>query len=152
MTADLRVEIGRVATRFEFGDVSFVAPVGVTTLSLESDPPRPEELTNAIGEMADHVDDLLRDAPDVVGAPTSVAGPVAREIAAVEVGHEPELPMTLSRAAVEDVFRTVATERRADRARNPGLSASMVDEVVAGCCLAVGIMRRLQLDSIEVVG
>ena len=99
----------------------------------------------------DHVDDLLRSRPDVAEATTTVAGDVIKEIAAVELGYEPVLPLTLSRDAVEDVFRTLATERRVDRARNPGLAAHMVPTVVGGCCVAVGIMRRLQLDEIEVV-
>ena len=149
---DLHVVIADDSTAFEFDGTSFVAPVGVDTLlaQLQSDPPRPEELTNAIGALVDHLDDLVRERADVVGAATDVRGRVAREIAAVEAGHEPTLPMRLSRAAVEDVFRTVATERRADRARNPGLSADMVDAIVAGCCVAVGVMRRLQLDEVEV--
>jgi exopolyphosphatase/guanosine-5'-triphosphate,3'-diphosphate pyrophosphatase len=119
---------------------------------LHSDPPRPEELTNAIGVMADHLDDLLRERPEVVGARALLAGPVAREIAAVELGHDPVLPLTLSRDAVEDVFRTLATESRTERALNPGLRSEMVSTVVAGCCVAVAIMRRLHLDEIEVVG
>ena len=39
------------------------------------------------------------------------------KIAAVELGYEPVLPLTLSRDAVEDVFRTLATERGVDRAQ-----------------------------------
>jgi len=151
----LRVEIGEDVTTFSLdGHDEFVAPVGDNSLTdavLHSDPPRPEELTNAIGVMLDHLDDLLRERPDVMGARTAIAGPIAREIAAVELGHEPSLPLTLTRDAVEDVFRTLATETRRERALNPGLRPEMVPTVVAGCCVTVAIMRRLHLDEIDVV-
>jgi exopolyphosphatase/guanosine-5'-triphosphate,3'-diphosphate pyrophosphatase len=153
--SSLRIEIGGDTTTFAIDEhEDFVAPVGDGSLTddiLHSDPPRPEELTNAIGVTVDHLDDLLRERPGVIGAPASLAGRVAREIAAVELGHDPTLPLTLSRDAVEDVFRTLATESRTDRALNPGLRAEMVRTVVAGCCVAVAIMRRLHLDEIEVV-
>ena len=158
--SSLRVEIRADSTTFAIdgdegdADADFVAPIGDASLTddvIHSDPPRPEELTNAIGVMLDHLDDLLRERPEAAGARTSVAGTVAREIAAVELGHAPDLPLTLSRDAVEDVFRTLATEASVDRARNPGLSESMVRTVVAGCCVTVAIMRRLHLDEIEVV-
>jgi exopolyphosphatase/guanosine-5'-triphosphate,3'-diphosphate pyrophosphatase len=150
----LRIDIGSARTTFALeGEERFVAPVGDASLTddiLHSDPPRPEELTNAIGVMVDHLDDLLREWPEVAGAPAVITGSVAREIAAVELGGDPVLPMTLSRDAVEDVFRTLATESRRERAANPGLSAEKVGTVVAGCCVAVAIMRRLHLDEIEV--
>ena len=148
------IEIGPDSTTFAVeGEEVFVAPIGDASLTetiLHSDPPRPEELTNAIGVMVDHLDDLLRERPDVAGAHAIVAGRVAREIAAVELGGVPELPMTLTREAAEDVFRTLATESRTQRASNPGLSAEQVGTVVAGCCVMVAIMRRLQLDEVEV--
>ena len=156
MTA-LRVEISEEATRFALdgsGAPDFVAPVGDVSLTIDvirSDPPRPEELTNAIGVMLDHLDDLLRERPELAGLPTVVTGAVAREIAAVELGYEPVLPLTLTRDAVEEVFRTLATETHVERAHNPGLSRDKVRTVVGGCCVAVAIMRRLHLDEIEVV-
>ena len=150
----LRIDIGDDETTFAVaGEPRFVAPVGIKTLTtdvLNGDPPRPEELTNAIGLVVDHLDDLLREHPDVAGLRTVVGGAVAHEIAAVELGHVPQLPLTLSRDAVEDVFRTVATESARDRSKNPGLQGGMVDVIVAGCCVAVAIMRRLQLDEIAV--
>jgi exopolyphosphatase/guanosine-5'-triphosphate,3'-diphosphate pyrophosphatase len=160
----LRIEIGPSTTIFaiDAGDsagaedpAAFVAPVGDASLTeqmISSDPPRPEELTNAIGVVVDHLDDLLRERPDVAGVPASVTGPVAREIVAVELGYEARLPFTLTREAAEDVFRTLATETLAERALNPGLSGEMVRTVVAGCCVTVAIMRRLHLDEVEVVG
>ena len=43
------------------------------------------------------------------------------------------------------MFRTLATERRADRLANPGLEAERVDTVLGTCCVVVAVMRRLHL-------
>ena len=50
----------------------------------------------------------------------------------------------------EDVFRALATERRADRLHNPGLEPSRVDTILGTCCLVLAVMRRLQLERIVV--
>jgi exopolyphosphatase/guanosine-5'-triphosphate,3'-diphosphate pyrophosphatase len=55
--------------------------------------------------------------------------------------------LELSRAQVEDVFRTLATETRAERLDNPGLEAERADVIVGGMCIFVMIMRRLALDT-----
>ncbi len=128
-------------------------PVGVDTLvrsELHSDPPRPEELTNAIGVITDHLDDMIRELPDVINLATHLVGPYAEAIAAVEAGGVPALPFMLSREAAEDVFRTLATESAADRRRNPGLDPALVGSIVAACCVVVAIMRRLQLDEMVI--
>jgi exopolyphosphatase / guanosine-5'-triphosphate,3'-diphosphate pyrophosphatase len=134
-------------------DLRWSTPLGVRTLSghLQADPPRPEELTNAVGAVADHLDDLVRERPDLIGATVSMSGPEVTAVVAVEVGGAPPLPFVLDRAAAEDVFRTLATERQADRARNPGLDPLLVDRVVAGSCAVVAVIRKLQLSSIEVL-
>ena len=49
----------------------------------------------------------------------------------------------LSKAAAEDVFRTLATESFADRVTNPGLERERADVIVGGTCILVTIMRRL---------
>lgn len=153
MTA-LLIEFEPSRTRFLLDDGGrFEAPCGAASLmtdELHGDPPRPEELTNAIGAMLDHLDDVLRELPHVVGADVSFAGETPVAIAAVEAGAAPTLPMTISREAIEDVFRTLATERIADRRRNPGLDERLVATVVGGCCIAVAIMRRLHLDTVTV--
>jgi exopolyphosphatase/guanosine-5'-triphosphate,3'-diphosphate pyrophosphatase len=141
-------------TRVVVGDDAYVLPVGVVTLldrELHTDPPRPEELTNAIAAVADELDDVIRLAPAIVDAGVEVDGDDARAIAAVEVGGHAPLPFTLSRDAAEDVFRTLATETRVERARNPGLPRELVESIVAGSCAMVAVMRRLQLDSVTVL-
>ena len=58
--------------------------------------------------------------------------------------------MSLSKAAAEDVFRTVATERAVDRAFNPGLDADRVATIVAGAAILVTVLRHLGLDGLIV--
>lgn len=131
-----------------------VIPLGAATLTsaeLVSDPPRPEELTNAIGLVVDHLDDMVRALPGVSEAEAvRIVGYLATVIAAVEYGGTPPLPFSLRREAAEDVFRTVVTEPAAVRALNPGLPADAVDTIVGACCIVVGIMRHLHLDQVDV--
>ena len=70
----------------------------------------------------------------------------AETVGAVELGGWDERALhglRLSKAQVEDVFRTMATESADDRRHNPGLPAERVDFIVAGCCILVTIMRRM---------
>ena len=53
----------------------------------------------------------------------------------------------LTKAAVEDVFRTLATEPLADRVHNPGLERERADVIVGGCCVLVSIMRTFGFDA-----
>ncbi len=134
-------------------------PVGAVVLTeteLHRDPPRPEELTNAIGLVTDFMDDLVREFPQVLNATrvVGVAGTIVT-IAAIELGIARFDPvalhdMTLTREAAEDVFRTLATESLIDRKSNPGLPPERADVIVGGCCALVGIMRRLRIPSITV--
>ena len=130
-------------------------PIGsllLTKRELSSDPPLPEELTNAIGLVHDHVDDIVRLHPEVLEVDhVELAGDIVRIVADVEVGTPCQLPFELSRDAAEDVFRTLATEARRDRLHNPGLPAAAVDHVVGACCVIVGLMRRLHLGSVAII-
>ena len=158
------VDIGGGSTEVMIGvgnelqhTVSFpFGAVVLTETELQRDPPRPEELTNAIGFATDFMDDLVREQPQVLEATrvVGVAGTIVT-IAAVELGIARFDPvalhgMTLTREAAEDVFRTLATESLADRKSNPGLPPERADVIVGGCCALVGIMRRLRLPSITV--
>jgi exopolyphosphatase/guanosine-5'-triphosphate,3'-diphosphate pyrophosphatase len=159
----LAVELGTTTTTFALdaaghalgADGALVIPCGVASMSawLSADPAPPEDLTNAIGEMVDHLDDVLRELPAAAdAAEVTLRGEHAWAIAAVEAGAEPAAAcFELSRDAAEDVFRTVATERRAERAHNPGLPAELVDDIVGACCAVVAIMRTLQLERVAVI-
>lgn len=128
-------------------------PYGARSLTekeIHSDPPRPEELTNAIGVITDEVDDALREIPELADCDEiiGVAGTIVT-IAMVELGLT-EFDVNqlhgflLTRDAAEDVFRTLATEALRDRLFNPGLNADRADVIVGGCCALVAIMRKLQ--------
>jgi len=159
----LVVDIGGGSTEYTVGtqsiDVFASIPFGAVTSTeshISSDLPRPEDLTNLIGAVSDELEDITRDHPIVATAirTVGVAGTIVT-IAAVELGlHEFDDAalhgMTLSREAVEDVFRTVATEPLALRVQNPGLGPDRADIIVAGCCILVATMRRLHLSEITV--
>ena len=128
-------------------------PYGARSLTekeIHSDPPRPEELTNAIGVIIDEVDDVLRAIPELADCDEiiGVAGTIVT-IAMVELGLtqfdvQKLHGFVLTRDAAEDVFRTLATEALRDRLFNPGLNADRADVIVGGCCALVAIMRKLQ--------
>ena len=162
-TPTLVIDIGGGSTEYTVGtqsiDVFASIPFGAVTSTdshISSDPPRPEDLTNLIGAVADEIEDITRDHP-IVSTPmrtVGVAGTIVT-IAAVELGlHEFDdaalHAMTLSRDAVEDVFRTMATEPLTLRVQNPGLGPDRADIIVAGCCILVATMRRLHLTEITV--
>ena len=117
--------------------------------SSASDPPAPEELSNAFALVDAHLDDVLRELPSVLEAATLLGtGGTITTVAAVEIGlpaydRDALHHFELARPAAEDVFRTLATERLADRVHNPGLSRDRADIIVGGCCVLLGVMRRL---------
>jgi len=159
----LVVDIGGGSTEFVLGTD---APVGLVSLDmgcvriteqfLESDPPAPEELSNAVAVVRDLVAEVPRVIPGAPDAATLVglAGTVTT-IAAIELGipeYNPEKihHFHLTRAAAEDVFRTLATENAAQRAHNPGLEPGRVDVIVGGAAVLVGIFRVLGFDEMLV--
>jgi exopolyphosphatase/guanosine-5'-triphosphate,3'-diphosphate pyrophosphatase len=159
----LVVDIGGGSTEFVLGTdaptglVSLdVGCVRVTEQYLESDPPEPEELANAVASVRDLVADVPRVVPGAADASTLVglAGTVTT-VAAIEMGL-PEYDaerihhFRLTRAAAEDVFRTLATESAAQRAHNPGLEPGRVDVIVGGTIVLVAILRVLGFDEVLV--
>jgi exopolyphosphatase/guanosine-5'-triphosphate,3'-diphosphate pyrophosphatase len=150
----MTIQLGDEATLVDVDGERHVIPIGASSLNnneFASDPPRPEELTNAIGAVVDHLDDMLRALPGALEADgVGIVGDLATVIAAVEFGGDPPLPFSLGRAQAEDVFRTVATESPAERALNPGLPADSVDRIVAACCIVVAVMRHLHLNEVHV--
>ena len=130
--------------------------VRMTERHLRHDPPQPEELLNAIGEVQDLFDDVLRLNPSMahVRQIIGTAGTIVT-IAAVELGQQlfnaDELHgMHLTRDAIEDVFRTLATEPLVDRVHNPGLPRDRADVIVGGCCVLVALMRSLDANELIV--
>ncbi|MDZ7732062.1 MAG: hypothetical protein U5R31_02230 [Acidimicrobiia bacterium] len=130
-----------------------VGCVRISEKYLHGDPPRPEELTAALQVVESHLDDVARHLPRAGEARTLVglAGTVTT-VAAVEIGlaaydRDRIHHFVLTRAAAEDVFRTLATEPLEDRVHNPGLEPERADVIVGGCIVLVGIMRHFGFDS-----
>ena len=77
--------------------------------------PSPQALTNAIGTVTDDVDNLLREQPAVfeLGA-LDLTGDESWHLAVVERGTQPAegVDRLRGRSDLEDLFRTLATERR----------------------------------------
>jgi exopolyphosphatase / guanosine-5'-triphosphate,3'-diphosphate pyrophosphatase len=159
----LVVDIGGGSTEFVLGTD---APVGLVSLDMgcvriteqfiHSDPPAPEELSNAVAVVRDLVAEVPRVIPGALDAVTLVglAGTVTT-VAAVEQGlpeYDPEKihHFRLTREAAEDVFRTLATESAEQRRHNPGLEAGRVDVIVGGAAVLVGIFRVLGFDDMLV--
>ena len=129
----LVVDIGGGSTEFVLGTDE---PIGLVSLDigcvriteqfLHSDPPAPEELSNAVAVVRDLVADVPRVVPGAAEASTLVglAGTVTT-VAAIEQGlpeYDPEKihHFVLTRDAAEDVFRTVATEIGRAAGAQPG--------------------------------
>ena len=159
----LVVDIGGGSTEFVLGTD---APVGLVSLDMgcvriteqfiHSDPPAPEELSNAVAVVRDLVAEVPRVIPGALDAVTLVglAGTVTT-VAAVEQGlpeYDPEKihHFRLTREAAEDVFRTLATESAEQRRHNPGLEPGRVDVIVGGAAVLVGIFRVLGFDDMLV--
>ncbi len=130
-----------------------VGCVRLTEKYLHSDPPKPEELHACISVTGTHLDDVDREMPAARQARTFVglAGTISTA-AAVEQGlaaydRDKIHHFELTKAAAEDVFRTLATESRADRAFNPGLEPGRVDVIVGGMAVLVKIMRHFGFES-----
>ena len=132
-------------------------PIGPVTLvdgQLEhADRPSPEQLTNALGIVTDHLDDVVRESAMVLAATSvSFTGEHSLALARVELGTD-VLPETtaLSRADADEVFRTLVAEPVAQRVHNPGLDPDDVETVIGTCCVVLAVMRRLDLAAVSIV-
>src|SRR4051812_40549392 len=155
----LVVDIGGGATEVAVGTAE---PEGVLSLDIgcvrltekfiQHDPPAPEELSQIVSVTKDYLEDVSREMPAALEAKRFVglAGTVST-VAAVEQGlaeYDTERihHFVLTHEAAEDVFRTLATEKRADRIHNPGLEEARADVIVAGTAILVSIMRYFDFD------
>ena len=142
------------ATLVTHGPSTHEIPWGAANLAerwlCDDDPPRPEALTNALGTVEDHLDDLVRLHPGVLDATTWVlTGPKIRSLAWLEAGEPlPAGDHDYPRPIGEEVFRLVATEPVQDRAQNPGLPSHHVNTIVATSCIVQACMRRFHLDAV----
>jgi exopolyphosphatase/guanosine-5'-triphosphate,3'-diphosphate pyrophosphatase len=154
----LVVDIGGGSTELVVG---VTEPVGVRSMDvgcvrlteryMHHDPPRADELADALADVRDQLEDAVREIPVLSDARQmiGVAGTITT-VAAVELGladydRDKIHHFWLTRDAAEDVYRTLATERRADRIHNPGLEEARADVIVAGCVVLVAILRFFDL-------
>ncbi len=153
MTITLTIEFEPHRTVCSAEGSSFTMPVGPHTLAdmLEADPPSPESLTNAIGLLSDHLEDVTREVPaSTLADEVIVCGTGMATVVAVEAGVPVALPVVLQRAAAEELFRALATEARRERLHNPALPAEEVHTVLGACCAAVAVLRRLDRQQLMV--
>jgi exopolyphosphatase/guanosine-5'-triphosphate,3'-diphosphate pyrophosphatase len=162
-TPYLVVDIGGGSTEFVFGTGApealcslDVGCVRITERWLPSDPPAPEELSNAISAVRDELADLARELPQLREAATVIglAGTVTT-VAAIEQGlaeydRDRIHHFRLTRDAAEDVFRTLAVESIDERRHNPGLEPERVDVIVGGVVVLVSIFRTFGFEEILV--
>lgn len=166
----LVIDIGGGSTEYVAGPAGgsptglWSAEVGAGRLTdayLHGDPPRPEELSSALSIVEAHISDVrvaLGELGELLADPDHLVvgvGGTITTVAAVEIGLDPYDRSVidgfiLSRPAVEDVFRTLATEAEADRVYNPGLDAARAPFIVGGCCVLVETIRQLGIESIMV--
>jgi exopolyphosphatase/guanosine-5'-triphosphate,3'-diphosphate pyrophosphatase len=157
----LVVDIGGGSTEFVVGTTEpegllslDIGCVRITETWLHGDPPTAEELSQALHVVREHLADVRREVPEVVTAKTLVglAGTVS-SFASIEQGlvtydRDRVHHFRLTRAAAEDVFRTLATERSDDRRHNPGLEPGRVDVIVGGAVILVSVFRTFGFDEL----
>jgi exopolyphosphatase/guanosine-5'-triphosphate,3'-diphosphate pyrophosphatase len=159
----LVVDVGGGSTEFVVGTekpegaISVdVGCVRITEQFLHSDPPAPEELSQAVSILRDHLADVDREvrgaasARTLVGLAGTVTTMAAIELGLAEYSRDAIHHFRLTRAAAEDVFRTLATEPAGLRRHNPGLEEGRVDVIVGGALIVVSIMRHWSFDEMLV--
>lgn len=159
----LVADIGGGSTEFTVGAGGGRDPEGVISVDvgcvritekfLHHDPPTAEELSQAISVIHAYLDDVVREVPAtreavrLVGLAGTVSTMAAVEIGLAAYDRDRIHHFELTRAAAEDVFRTLATERREDRVHNPGLEPARADVIVGGAAILVTIMRHFGFES-----
>lgn len=131
-------------------------PIGPLTLvenELEqADRPAPAQLTNALGIVSDHFDDVILESSIITSAPSvQFTGNHALALARVELGSAdvPDVSV-LQRTDADEVFRTLVAEPIAERLDNPGLDSEHVESIIGTCCVILAIIRRLDLQHVSI--
>ena len=153
------VDLGGGSCEFATAGDQCSVEVGAARLTadwIDHDPPRPEELVACLSIVEAHLDDVRRRLEGLAEVRTwlALAG-TFQTFAAVELGlvtydREQVDGFVLSRAAAEDVYRTLVTEPLADRIHNPGLPRDRAEVIVGGACAVVAILRFFGLDEVVV--
>jgi hypothetical protein len=156
----LMVDVADRSLTFTMGSIGPhhvpIGPLSLTDLSAipsgDCELPSPVALSNALGAVHDHLDDVLIAAPEM-RSPSVVTARGAHVVSLARVEHGSDrLPADyrLSRSGADEVFRTVVGEMPAERVHNPGLDPSRVHTIIPTCCIVLGVMRGLELDQIRI--
>lgn len=159
----LVVDIGGGSTELSYGvnkcesSVSLnLGSVRLTEQYMHHDPPLAEELSSCLSIIKLHLDDavqhlnsqastfsnaLAEKQLQMVGVAGTVTTAASVEIGLDTYDRDRIHHFRMTKAAVEDVFRTLAVEPLSDRVHNPGLEHDRADVIVAGVCILIGIMR-----------
>ena len=157
------IDLGGGSTEFAVGTTELegilsvdMGSVRFTERYVEHDPPEPEELVACLSVAEAHLSDVVRELPAIVDTQTwiGVAGTITT-MAAVEIGlidYDPDQihHFRLTKAAAEDVYRTLVTERLDDRIHNPGLQPERAEVIVGGSAILVAVMRQFGIDPLLV--
>lgn len=151
----LVVDIGGGSTEFAYGTTEAegmlstdMGCVRFTEKYILHDPAEPEELVAALSVAQVHVDDVLLEIPEsknarvLVGLAGTVSSTAMIEQGIAAYDRDKVHHFVLTKDAAEDVFRTLASENRAERMGNPGMEEGRVDVIVGGLCVLVTIMRK----------
>ena len=159
----LVIDIGGGSTEFVVGTHEPDGLISVDTGSrriteqyLRSDPPEPEELSEAMSVVQAYLADVelaipaVREAPTLVGVAGTISTVAAVELGLAEYDRDRIHHFRLTRSAAEDVFRTLATEPADVRRHNPGLDPGRVDVIVGGTLVLVVTMRTFDFNEMLV--
>jgi exopolyphosphatase / guanosine-5'-triphosphate,3'-diphosphate pyrophosphatase len=159
----LVIDIGGGSTEFVVGTHEPDGLISVDTGSrriteqyLRSDPPQPEELSEAMSVVQAYLADVelaipaVREAPTLVGVAGTISTVAAVELGLPEYDRDRIHHFRLTRSAAEDVFRTLATEAADVRRHNPGLEPGRVDVIVGGTLVLVVTMRTFDFNDMLV--
>ncbi len=160
----LVVDIGGGSTEFSLGDAGArprasvsmdMGCVRLTETYLEHDPPRADELAEALAFVEDRLVEVEAVVPveearrlvGVAGTVTTLAA-VALELDAANAGRAHH--HVLTRANAEALFRRLASETVDERGEDPALEPGRAEVIVGGTLVLVGILRRWRADAVVV--
>ena len=92
----------------------------------------------------------LHDAKTLVGLAGTITTVAAIEQGLAEYDRDRIHHFRLTKAAAEDVFRTLALESADERRHNPGLEPERVDVIVGGVIVLVSVLRAFDFDEVLV--
>ncbi|MPY95865.1 MAG: exopolyphosphatase [Acidimicrobiia bacterium] len=153
------IDLGGGSCEFAVGTAScddvYSAEFGSARLTeayVRHDPPAPDELVACLSVVEAHLDDVRRELPASLDARTFVGiGGTFTTFGAMEAADGEAVDgLRLSRAAAEDIYRTLVLDPFDVRVENPGLPRERAHVILGGACAVVAIMRGFGLDELVI--